>query len=54
MKIILAKFSGKCAKSGKRIKAGDIVVYDFYTKRTYLPKYAPHYEVNDVGGYIPK
>lgn len=54
MKIILAKFSGKCAKSGKKIKPGDMVVYDFYTKATYLPKHAPHYEVNDVGGFIRK
>ena len=54
MKIIIAKFPGKCAKSGKRIKPGDMVVFDFYTKKTYKPEYAPHYELNDVGGYIPR
>ena len=40
-KIIQAKFSSKCAKSGKRIKKGDTILYDIYKKLAYIPGNEP-------------
>lgn len=35
LKVITAKFGSKCAETKKRIKAGDIILYNPSTKRTW-------------------
>jgi hypothetical protein len=52
-KIIQAKFSSKCAKSGKRIKKGDTIIYDIYKKLTYIPGNEPKdYTYQDDGKMV--
>ena len=52
-KIIQAKFSSKCAKSGKRIKKGDTILYDVYKKLAYIPGNEPKdYTYQDDGKMV--
>lgn len=41
MKTIFAKFNSTCANSGKQIKKGMLMVYDYQSKKCYLPEFAP-------------
>lgn len=35
MKLIHAKFNSKCAETGRIIKQGDVILYDYSTKKCY-------------------
>lgn len=35
VRIIAAKFSSKCAETGKKIKKGDKILYNYDTKKAY-------------------
>lgn len=37
MKKILAKFTSKCAETGKILRKGDPIYYDFINKKAYHP-----------------
>ncbi len=37
MKKILAKFTSSCAETGKRLKKGDPIFYDYTSRKAYHP-----------------
>ncbi len=52
LKIIVAKFSSKCAASGKRLQKGDTIVYDVNRKLAYHPSYSPSETITDESRYV--
>ena len=52
-KIIIAKFDSKCAKSRKKIKRGDSIIYDVVNKVAYIPGNEPkNYSYKDDGQMV--
>lgn len=52
LKTITAKFSSKCAVSGKRLHRGDTIVYDVNRKLAYHPSYAPSEPITNESLYV--
>ena len=62
MKIIYAKFTSKCAETGRTIKKGEQIAYDYSSKKAYctgsskfkeaMQGRAQEQERNDDAGYV--
>ncbi len=58
MKKIFAKFTSTCAETGKRLKKGDSIFYDYTTRKAYHPEadavkvWESKQEAESVSAYI--